>query len=117
MNAAKSAGLKNLNYDQVQTFLRSVPAYTLHKKRQKKFSRDRVLTVGPNDLACADLIDLQSLSQFNKGYRYILAVINAFTKEGYLEPLVDKTGSEVVLQMRKVLRKLKIRFLQTDKVR
>ena len=43
----------------------------------------------------ADLIEVQTLSKQNKGYRYILVVIDAFSKYAWARPIKKKTGKDV----------------------
>ncbi len=43
----------------------------------------------------ADLTDMQNLARMNKGYRYILCVIDIFTRMAYYEPIKRKTGEYV----------------------
>ena len=64
----------------------------LHKPVRFKFKKRRVFSPGPNSIWAADLADLQKFSRSNKGYRYLLLVIDVFTKYGYIRPLKKKTG-------------------------
>ena len=43
-----------------------------------------------------DLADMQLLSQFNKGFRFLLYVIDIFTKYAWVVPLKDKKGVSTV---------------------
>ena len=43
-----------------------------------------------------DLADMQLLSKFNKGFRFLLCVINIFCKYVWVIPLKDKKGIEIV---------------------
>lgn len=45
-----------------------------------------------NDLYQADLIEMRPYSKINKGYNYILTVINCFTKDADAITLKGKTG-------------------------
>ena len=65
--------LKNVN-----EFLKSQDAYTLHKRTRKPKFR-RTLVFKPRDLWQIDLLDMQKYSKENDGYRYISAYpINLF---------------------------------------
>ena len=39
-----------------------------------------------------DLADMQLLSKFNKGFRFLLYVIDIFSKYDWVVPLKDKKG-------------------------
>ena len=48
-----------------------------------------------DDIWCSDLVEMQKLSKWNKGYKYILMVLDLFSKYGWIVPLKTKTGLEV----------------------
>ena len=43
-----------------------------------------------------DLADLQSLSKYNKGIKYLLCAIDLFSKYPWIVPLKDKRGISIV---------------------
>ena len=43
-----------------------------------------------------DLADVQLLSKFNKGFRFLLCVIDIFSKYAWVIPLKDKNGISIV---------------------
>ena len=45
---------------------------------------------------------MSSFSRSNKGYKYLLAVIDVFSKYGWIIPLKTKTGKVVVQAFRKL---------------
>jgi len=90
----------------------------LHGLARRKFKRRSYTLKGINDLIQADLVDLQSLSKFNSGYKYLLTAINCFTKYAYAIKLKTKTASEVANALKLILNKnLKIKLFQTDQGR
>ena len=50
---------------------------------------------GIDDILAADLVEMQPFSRYNKGYRYLLTVIDIFSKYGWMRPLKDKKGESV----------------------
>ena len=44
----------------------------------------------------ADLADMQLLSKFNKGFRFLLCVIDTYSKYAWVIPLKDKKGVSIV---------------------
>ena len=64
----------------------------LHKPVRFNFKKRRVFSPGPNSIWAADLADMSKYARSNKGYRYLLLVIDVFTKYGYIRPLKKKTG-------------------------
>ncbi|GFV96287.1 putative uncharacterized transposon-derived protein F54H12.3 [Trichonephila clavipes] len=63
----------------------------------------------------ADLLDLQSLSQYNNGYKYLLTCIDVFSKYAWAIPLRDKKSKSILKGFEKIFRKRKPLSLQTDK--
>lgn len=100
----------------VENWLQSVPAYTLHKPIRKKFPRLPVIVAGPQQQMQADLIDFQSLSRFNDGYRYLLVVVDCFSRKAWVEPLKNKSGLEVAGALKILFDRCGLipRSLQTD---
>ena len=45
---------------------------------------------------------MSSFSRSNKGYKYLLTVIDVFSKYGWIMPLKTKTGKEDALAFRKL---------------
>lgn len=79
----------------VAKFLSGVPAYTLHKQRRYKFKRNKYIIKKIDDLWQADLADLSSLAAPNDHVRYLLVVIDSFSKFMWVKPLKRKTASSV----------------------
>ena len=52
----------------------------------------------------ADLADMQLLSKFNKGFRFLLCVIDIFSKYAWVVPLKDKKGISIVNAFQKILK-------------
>lgn len=74
----------------------------LHKPARKNFKRRRVIIKGLNDLFQADLVEMIPYAKSNKGFRYILVVINAFSKYVWAYPVKRKTGQAVSEAMKRV---------------
>ena len=68
----------------------------LHKPVRKHFKKRKVFAKKANDIMAADLVDMQYFARGNKGFRYILMIIDIFSKYGYAIPLKNKTAVEMV---------------------
>lgn len=88
----------------------------IHKPARKNFIRRPVILKGIDDLWQADLMDMQSLNKYNKGYNYILVVMDCFSKYAWAEPLKYKNKLNVTHAFQRVLAKSHRRpvNLQTD---
>ena len=73
--------------------VRETIAKELHAPAKRKFPTRPVEVKGKHDLYEADLVEMIPYSRSNKGYKYILTVINCFTKFAYAIPIKNKTGS------------------------
>ncbi|XP_060874002.1 uncharacterized protein LOC132947787 [Metopolophium dirhodum] len=89
-------------------------ANELHKPARKNFPRRRVNVYGKNDLWQADLVEMIPYSKVNGGYKYILVVIDCFTKVSWAKPLKSKSGKEVTSAMSKILLDRSPKLLQVD---
>ena len=59
---------------------------------------------GIDEIWAADLIDMQAFSKDNNGIKYLLTVINIFSKFVWIVPLKRKTGQEVANAFSRILK-------------
>lgn len=93
----------------------------IHRDARQNFLRRKYLMYGIAETLQADLIEMQPHKRENRGNRYILIVIDIFSKVAYAEPLKDKTGVVVTKAMDRIIRKVnrhnpyhQIKNLHTD---
>ena len=72
-------------------------AEELHKPITRNFRKRRVISYGVDKLWTADLVEIQKYSKWNKGVKYLLMVIDVFSKYGWIVPLKDKKTESVSL--------------------
>ena len=60
-----------------------------------KFRRERIIPLYKDETWSADLIDKSSLSKYNNNYKFILTVIDIFTKYAWAIPLKNKSGLSI----------------------
>ena len=65
----------------------------------------------------ADLIDMQAFSKDNKGIKYLLTVIDIFSKFVWIIPLKRKTGQEVAIEFSRILKERRPSKMWVDKGR
>lgn len=89
----------------------------LHHAARRNFIRQRTQMRGINDTLQADLVEMIPYARQNQGMKYILTVINIFSKKAYARPLKRKTGEEVKNALESVLKSLghSIRHIHTDR--
>ena len=56
----------------------------------------RIIVAGIDDTWQADLIDVKKFAKVNDDYKYILTVIDVFSKKAWAIAIKDKTGDTVL---------------------
>lgn len=110
--------LKNkIPYRQVSDWLEHTDTYTLHKPAKRSFKRRSYVVTGLNHLLQMDLAVFSQFSKYNNQYKYILLIIDVFSKKAYGIPLKTKSGTEVSNAIDHFLsdHKKDILYVQTDK--
>ena len=76
----------------------------LHKPIIKKFRKRKIHAAFKDNIWGADLADMQLLSRYNKGIRFLLCVIDIFSKYARVVPLKDKKGVSIVTAFQSILK-------------
>ena len=89
----------------------------LHKPITKNFSKRKVISNGIDKIWAADLVEMQMFSKWNNGIKYLLMVIDVFSKYGWIAPLKDKKTESVSKAFNEIFKKNKRKpmMLWTDK--
>ena len=66
--------------------------------------KNEVYSLFKENIWGADLADMQLISNFNKGFRFLLCVIDIFSKYAWVVPLKDKKGTSIVNAFQKILK-------------
>ena len=103
----------DIGLNRIRQWLQSQEAYSLHRPVRRTFPTNRVLVEGIDDQWDADLMDMSSYADKNNGVKYVLLVIDIFSKYIWLRPLYSKTGREVQEAFASIKRTPKL--LRTDK--
>ena len=74
----------------------------LHKPVKRKFQRRHVNAFSIDDVWGADLVDMREWEKQNKGYKYMLNVIDVFSKYAWSIPMKNKTGGTTFEAFRKI---------------
>ena len=68
----------------------------LHKPITRKLKKRTVYSGFKDNIWGADSADMQLISKFNKGFRFLLCVIDIFSKYAWVVLLKDKNGVTIV---------------------
>ena len=113
----KIQSMVDMNADLLQifdkkTFVRTIKneiisnkelAEELHKPIITKFNERKVHSPFIYNVWGADLADMQLISKFNKGFRFLLCVIDIYSKYAWFIPLKDKKGITITNAFQKIL--------------
>lgn len=104
---------------QVREWLKAQDAYTLHVSKRKKFPTNKYIVNNVDDLWQMDLAVFNNLASYNDGYKYLLVVIDVFSKFVWARVLRRKTGKEVNEALESIFQsdKRKPQNIQSDKGR
>ena len=80
-------------------------ANELHRQIIRRFKRRKIYSSFRENIWGVDLADMQSLSKYNKGIKYLLCAINLFSKYAWVVPLKDKRGISIVNAFQKIISK------------
>ena len=76
----------------------------LHKPVIKKFEKKKAYSQFKDNIWRVDLADMPSLSRKNKGIKYLLCVIDLYSKYAFVIPLKDKKGISIVNAFNKIIK-------------
>lgn len=93
-----------INLSDVKNVLAATPAYTLHRFRRLRFPTRPHLSPGLNHYFQMDLMVLNENSARLNGYRYILFVVDIFSKKLFLRALKTKKGVEVAKALHSIIK-------------
>ena len=90
----------------------------MHRMPVRRFKRRSYKVSHPGRIVQADLADMQLLASHNDGYRYILVVIDVFSRVLYVRALRNKSAATVARAFQSIfdeeLADAPIKFLHTD---
>ena len=113
--AAKVAGVTR---DNMRAFLAPKQFYTLHRPARRRYKRNPTYTGGIDRQWQADLADMRAIADENDGARYLLTVVDVFSKYAWAVPIKKKDAATATAGFAEVLRLATPRCparLQTDK--
>ena len=92
----KKDGKYKISHSQLKKWLQKQNSYSINKTAKRNFQRSHVIVSGIDDQFDADLASFISYANDNDGYKYLLVVIDIFSRYAWVEPIKDKTANEIV---------------------
>ena len=78
-------------------------AEELNKPIIRNFKKRTVCAEFRDNVQGANLVDMQLISKFNEEFRFLLCVVDIFSKYAWVVPLKDKKGVSIVDTFKKIL--------------
>ena len=117
--AVKDDGVYRITQSQIQDWLSTNKTYTMHKAVKKVKKRTKVKVAGVDDQFDADLaiLDTEVLVKANDGFKFLLVMIDVFSRYLWVKPLKDKSAENVIRAFDDIFKKSKRipRRLRTDR--
>lgn len=99
----KLHGKNRITLPKIENYLRQKNPYTLHKRVIHNFKRNHYFINNIYSLYEADLIDLSVHSNQNDGFKFILTVIDVFSKYAFAIPMKNKNAQTVCKAFRTII--------------
>lgn len=97
--AVRDEGKYVIGRTRIKKWLQSQDEYTTNRSIRRKFPVNRVVVQGIDAIFDTDLMDFQRLSSRNDGFRYVLLMIDIFSRFVWARPLKSKSGKDVGKQI------------------
>ena len=108
----KASGLSE---KRVKAWLKAQPTYTLHTMARQTYPTRHYVVHDIDEQWQADLADVSLLAKRNKGYHFILTVIDLFSRYAWARPIKTKHGREVAAAFKDIFAEGRIpKRIQTD---
>jgi Integrase core domain/Chromo (CHRromatin Organisation MOdifier) domain len=91
-----------LSIRQIKEILAGIESYTLHREYHKG-KRNTTYSHFKRYQFQMDLVEIQQLSKYNDGVRYLLNVIDTFTRYAFVRPLENKKAPTVLEAFKSIL--------------
>ena len=111
-NIARSTGLTDRK---IRDELQKQNTYVVHREAKRPRVYNPFVLYKKRDLLQADLVDMSSLSEWNKGFKWILMVVDAFSRKCWVKILQNKTADLVLEKFKEIFEETgKFKRLMTD---
>ena len=121
LSATKLWKILNLTYPGIfsltfiQKWLNNQDSYAVQKQVRHSYKTPRVQVAGLNDQADMDLMSIENISKQNDGIKYLLIVIDIFSRFLLVRPLLNKKTQTVLSAIKDILNSRKFIKIRTDK--
>ncbi|KAK3104646.1 hypothetical protein FSP39_007059 [Pinctada imbricata] len=112
----KEEGKYKIGRTKIRRFLNNTDIYSLSNPIRRTFDRTSVVVDTIDSMWDGDLADMTKISKYNNGYKFLLVLIDIFSRFLMMVPLKNKSHSSMISAFQKVFDKgRKPKTLRTDK--
>ncbi|XP_062567734.1 uncharacterized protein LOC134229972 [Saccostrea cucullata] len=114
--AVKKEGKYKIGRRRIRQFLNNEDSYSLYKPIRKTFPRSKVIVNTIDSMWDGDLADVSNIASHNDGYKFLLVLIDIFSRYLFIIPLKNKHHQNIVDGLKSVFQRgRKPKTLRTDK--
>ena len=78
-------------------------AQEIHHRVRRKFPKRKITVFRKDEIWAIDLAQMNAFEKYNNGYKYILCVVDIFSKYAYCVPLKNKTSESVLSALKSII--------------
>ena len=109
---------EGISRQDIDTFLKKSNTHQLHTVPKKEKIHNPIVSTYPLERIQADIVDLDSIKGFNHQHRYVLTIIDHFSKYAWAYTMTQKSANKVYDAFNdlitNILKDKQINILQTD---
>ena len=100
---------------QVQQWLQNQDPYSVRRQVRRKFKKSKITVPGVNYMWDTDLADVSNLQKYNDGYRFLLIVIDDFSRYAFVVPVTDKKAQTIVDAFKNIFKERMPLIIRSDR--
>lgn len=94
----------NITRKDIEAFLKKQPEYQLNQRITHRVNKP-IVAKAPNSIWCVDLIDLAKYSGHNNFFKYVMVVVDTFSRKVWLEKMRTKGAKQTARALQNVFDK------------
>ncbi|CAC5359492.1 unnamed protein product [Mytilus coruscus] len=98
----KNEGKYKIGRGQVKKILRGIEAYSVQKPARRNFKRNRVIVSGIDEQFDGDLASMENVSSFNSGVKFLIVLIDVYSRFLIIRSLKDKKSASVMKALKNI---------------
>ena len=97
----------NIKRKDIEDFLKKQPNYQMNQRITHRVNKP-IIAKAPNSIWCVDLIDLAKYSGHNNFFKYVMVVVDTFSRKVWLEKMRTKGALQTARALQNVCNKTEI---------